>query len=89
MTGPQFSGTCIVSSDDAGFTPSSIWHEVVVKDDHNEVAMCGRKQKPSIWSIAGIFAAAVVLVLLLLWTPSSGILSETRARPPSTSADVR
>jgi hypothetical protein len=60
-----------------------------MKDDHNEVAMYGEMQKPSIWTIAGIFAAAVVLVLLLLWTPSSGILSETRARPPSTSADAR
>jgi hypothetical protein len=76
-----------VTGGDAG--PSSIWHEVFVKDDHNEVAMYGPKQKPSIWSVAGIFATAVVLVLLLLWTPSNGILSETRARPPSTSADAR
>ena len=60
-----------------------------MKDDHNEVAMYGQKQEPSIWTIAGIFAAAVMLVLLLVWTPSSGILSETRARPPSTSADAR
>ena len=60
-----------------------------MKDDHNEVAMYGQKQKPSIWTIAGIFATAVVLVLLLLWTPRSGTLSETRARPPTTSADAR
>jgi hypothetical protein len=60
-----------------------------MKDDHNEVAMYGQKQKPSISTIAGILAAAVVLVLLLLWTPSSGILSETRAGPASTSADAR
>jgi hypothetical protein len=60
-----------------------------MKDDHNEVAMCGQNQKPSMWTIAGIFATAVVLVLLLVWTPGSGTLSETRARPPSTSADAR
>jgi hypothetical protein len=60
-----------------------------MKDDRNEMAMYGQKQKPSIWTIAGIFATAMVLVLLLLWTPSSGILSETRARPPSASADTR
>jgi hypothetical protein len=60
-----------------------------MKDDHNEVAMYGQKQEPSIWTIAGIFATVVVLVLLLLWTPRSGTLSETRARLPSTSADAR
>jgi hypothetical protein len=60
-----------------------------MKDDRNEVAMYGQKQNPSIWSIAGIFATAIVLVVLLLWTPSNGALSETRARPPSTSADGR
>ena len=60
-----------------------------MKDDHNEVAMYDEKQKPSIWTIAGIFATAVVLVLLLLWSPRSGTLSEIRARPPSTSAEAR
>jgi hypothetical protein len=60
-----------------------------MKDNHNEVAMCGQQQKPSIWSIAGIFATAVVLVALLLWTPRNATLSETRTRPPSTSADGR
>ena len=60
-----------------------------MKDDHNEVEMYGQKQKPSMWTIAGIFATAVVLVLLLLWTPSIGTLSETRARPLSSSADAR
>jgi hypothetical protein len=60
-----------------------------MKDNHNEVAMYDEKQQPSMWTIAGIFATAVVLVLLLLWTPGSGTLSETRARPPSTSADAR
>jgi hypothetical protein len=60
-----------------------------LKDDHHEVAMYDQKQKPSIGSVAGIFATAVVLVLLLLWAPGNGILSETRARPPSTSADAR
>jgi hypothetical protein len=49
-----------------------------VKDDHNEVAMYGQKQKPSIWTIVGIFAAAAVLVVLLLWTPRSGTLSLLR-----------
>jgi hypothetical protein len=39
-----------------------------LKDDHNEVAMYGERQKPSIWTIAGILATAVVLVVLLLWT---------------------
>jgi hypothetical protein len=60
-----------------------------MKDNHNEVAMYGQQQKPSIWSIAGIFAMAVVLVALLLWTPRNATLSETRTRPPSTSADGR
>jgi hypothetical protein len=50
--------------------------------------MYGRKQKPSVWTIAGIFAAAVVLVLLLLWTPRTGTLSETRARPTEPSGIV-
>jgi hypothetical protein len=60
-----------------------------MKDDHNEVAMYGHNPKPSIWTIAGIFATAVVLVLLLLWTPRNGILSETQMRHPVTSADGR
>ena len=60
-----------------------------MEDDHNEVAMYGQKQKPSIGTIAGILATAVVLALLLLWMPRTGTLSETWARPPTTSADAR
>ncbi|HXO71851.1 MAG TPA: hypothetical protein VN838_23060 [Bradyrhizobium sp.] len=60
-----------------------------MKDDQNKVAMYGQKQRPSIWTIAGILATAVVLVVLLLWTPRNGTLSETGARPPSTSAEAR
>jgi len=49
-----------------------------VKDDPNEVAMHDQKQKPSIWTIAVIFAAAMVLVLLLVWTPKSSALCSER-----------
>jgi hypothetical protein len=57
-----------------------------MKDDLNEVAMCGRKPKPSIWAIAGIFAAAIVLGYLLLYTPPLGVLSETQPNSASSSA---
>ena len=59
-----------------------------MKDDPDEVAMYDQMQKPSIWTIAVIFATAMVLVLLLLWTPRTGTLSETRARPTEPSGIV-
>jgi hypothetical protein len=58
-----------------------------VKDDLNEVAICGRRPKPSIWAIAGIFAAAIVLGCLLLYTPRYAVLlSETQTSSAPSSA---
>jgi hypothetical protein len=54
-----------------------------VKDDPDEVAMYDQMQKPSIWTIAVIFATAMVLVLLLLWTPRSDAL-----RPSASSSAI-
>lgn len=59
-----------------------------MKDDHNEVGMSGQEQKPSIWAIAGIFATAIVLVLLLLGTPKVGTFSDAGDILP-TSAGAR
>jgi glycerol uptake facilitator-like aquaporin len=57
-----------------------------LKDDLDEIAMCGRRRKPSSWSIAAIFAAAAVLGYLLFFTPRTGPLSGTHMNPASSRA---
>src|SRR6202000_275269 len=66
-----------------------------MRDDLNEIAMGGRRKKPSIWAIAGIFAAAIVLGYLLLFTPPDDVLSQTqpnsafsRAKWPMVAYDI-
>jgi hypothetical protein len=54
-----------------------------LKDDLTEVAMSGRRPKPSISAIAGIFTVAIVLVYLLLFTPRDGGLPETQVNSAS------
>jgi hypothetical protein len=57
-----------------------------LKDDLNEIAMGSRRKKPSIWAIAGIFAAAIVLGYLLLFTPPDDVLSQTQPNSASSRA---
>jgi hypothetical protein len=49
-----------------------------LKDDPNEIAMSGRRPRPSVRAIAGIFTAVIILSYLLLFTPRDGFFPKPR-----------